>query len=83
MERTIHKNTYFRNRYSLTVYRINNPCAPPLEHNFSSSPGARAGAEKKTGEARSESRAFIDAWKDADPGLKLLADAKREFAQLH
>lgn len=38
--------------------------------------------EKKTGEARKEYRAFLDAWKDADPDMPFLADAKRELAQL-
>jgi tetratricopeptide (TPR) repeat protein len=39
--------------------------------------------QKKTDEARAEYRAFLDAWKNADPGLTLFEDAKREVAQLH
>jgi hypothetical protein len=39
--------------------------------------------EKKPEEARAEYRAFLDAWKDADPALSLLADARHESAQLH
>ena len=39
--------------------------------------------QKKTEEARVEYRAFLEAWKDADPGIGLLADAKREFNRLH
>ena len=38
--------------------------------------------QKKSDEARSEYTAFFEAWKDADPELKILADAKREYAQL-
>ena len=38
--------------------------------------------QKKTEEARNEYRAFLEAWKDADPDLKLLMDAKHELAQL-
>jgi hypothetical protein len=38
--------------------------------------------EKKSEEARSQYRAFFNAWKDADPGLQMLADARREYAQL-
>jgi len=38
--------------------------------------------EKKTDEARSEYRAFLEAWKDADPEVKIAADARRELAQL-
>jgi tetratricopeptide (TPR) repeat protein len=38
--------------------------------------------EKKTDESRSQYRAFFDAWGDADQGIKILADAKREYAQL-
>lgn len=64
---------------------LDNPGNCPIwpEHTISHLRLARVLAlEKKTDEARSEYRAFFDAWKDADPGLKILADAKREFAQL-
>lgn len=39
--------------------------------------------QKKTAEARTEYQAFFASWKDADQGLKLYADAKRELDQLH
>jgi eukaryotic-like serine/threonine-protein kinase len=39
--------------------------------------------QKKIDEARGEYQAFFEAWKDADSGLSMLGDAKREFAQLH
>jgi tetratricopeptide (TPR) repeat protein len=39
--------------------------------------------EKKPQEARSEYRAFLDAWRDADQDLALLTSARRELAQLH
>jgi predicted negative regulator of RcsB-dependent stress response len=39
--------------------------------------------QKKIDEARREYQAFFEAWKDADSGLSMLGDAKREFAQLH
>jgi DNA-binding winged helix-turn-helix (wHTH) protein/tetratricopeptide (TPR) repeat protein len=38
--------------------------------------------QKKTDQARIEYKAFLEAWKDADPDLKLLQDAKRELAKL-
>jgi eukaryotic-like serine/threonine-protein kinase len=40
-------------------------------------------AQKNIDEARSEYQAFFEAWKEADPGVSMLSDAKREFAQLH
>lgn len=39
--------------------------------------------EKKTDAARNEYRAFFEAWKNADPESKILAEAWREYAQLH
>jgi DNA-binding winged helix-turn-helix (wHTH) protein/tetratricopeptide (TPR) repeat protein len=39
--------------------------------------------QKKTEEARKHFRAFLDGWKDADPELKMLTDARREYAQMH
>jgi DNA-binding winged helix-turn-helix (wHTH) protein/tetratricopeptide (TPR) repeat protein len=38
--------------------------------------------EKKTDAARSQYREFLEAWRDADPSIALLADARRELAQL-
>jgi eukaryotic-like serine/threonine-protein kinase len=38
---------------------------------------------KKADEARSEYRAFFDAWSNADQETGILADAEREYAQLH
>ena len=38
--------------------------------------------QKKTDEARQQYRAFLDAWKNADPGLPLLQTAKSEYAKL-
>ena len=38
--------------------------------------------EKKTDAARSQYRQFLDAWRDADQGIALLGDARRELAQL-
>jgi len=39
-------------------------------------------AQKKFEPARKEYEAFLDAWKDADPQLPLLLQAKNEFAKL-
>jgi tetratricopeptide (TPR) repeat protein len=39
--------------------------------------------KKNTDEARKEYQSFFEAWKDADRDIKLLADAKREYAELH
>ena len=39
--------------------------------------------EKKTDAARSQYRQFLDAWRDADPGIALLGDARRELARLN
>lgn len=39
--------------------------------------------QKKNDAARSEYRAFVDAWKDADQNIALPGDAKRELALLH
>ena len=39
--------------------------------------------EKSIEEARGEYRAFLNAWKDGDPELKNLTDARRELTQLH
>jgi eukaryotic-like serine/threonine-protein kinase len=51
----------------------------PLSHLFL----ARVLAlEKKTDSAREEYRAFFTAWQDADPDLKILSDARGEFARL-
>jgi eukaryotic-like serine/threonine-protein kinase len=38
--------------------------------------------EKKTDAARSQYREFLDAWRDADQGIALLGEARRELAQL-
>jgi hypothetical protein len=38
--------------------------------------------QKKTDAAREEYGAFFAAWKNADPDLKILSDAKSEFARL-
>ncbi|HUB51068.1 MAG TPA: winged helix-turn-helix domain-containing protein [Terracidiphilus sp.] len=39
--------------------------------------------EKKNDQARIEYRAFLDSWKNADPGQPLFQDARRELAALH
>jgi len=39
--------------------------------------------QRKFDLARSEYRAFLDAWRDADADLPQLQDAHREIAQLH
>jgi DNA-binding winged helix-turn-helix (wHTH) protein len=39
-------------------------------------------ANKQTAEARLEYQAFLEAWKNGDPDLPLLIDAKREYAAL-
>ena len=38
--------------------------------------------EKKTEAARREYQAFLNAWNDGDPELKILADARRELTDL-
>jgi len=38
--------------------------------------------QSKTEEARAEYRAFLEVWKDADPQIPLLIEARQEFAKL-
>jgi hypothetical protein len=38
---------------------------------------------KNTDEARKQYQSFFEAWKDADRDINFIADAKREYAQLH
>jgi hypothetical protein len=40
------------------------------------------GRQKKTAEARAEYEVFLDRWKNADPELPQLAQARGEFANL-
>ena len=64
---------------------LDNPGVDPISPEYSLSHFRLArvlARQKKTDEARTEYRAFLDAWKDADAGLPLFEDAKRELAQL-
>ena len=65
---------------------LDNPGVDPISPEYSLSHLRLARVlvrQKRAGDARTEYRAFLDAWKYADPGLPLFEDAKRELAQLH
>jgi len=65
---------------------LDNPGVDPIspEYSLSHLRLARVLArQKKTDESRTEYRAFLDAWKNADSGLPPFEDARRELAQLH
>jgi eukaryotic-like serine/threonine-protein kinase len=71
-----------------TDYRLvlANPGLDPIwpEYNLSHLRLARVLVEeKKTDQARVEYKAFLDSWKNADLGLSIFQDAKRELAELH